>query len=134
MERVVTVSFPDIDLAYPLPLLIEAGVINDTQGEHELVVFHMTGTSSALDSSTIAGGRDVGATGVFESNLNGQKLTFIKVEGQIRDEQTNSLWNIFGQAIEGELTGEQLAPIVHADHFWFSWAAFRPDTIIFSAN
>ncbi len=132
MERVVTVSLDNVDLAYPLPILMEAGVINDTQDGQDLVVFHTEGTSSALDASSISSGRDVGATGVFDPNLNGQKLTFIHVNGQIRDEQTDSVWNIFGQAVEGELAGEQLTPIVHADHFWFSWAAFRPDTIIYS--
>ena len=132
MERVVTVSLDDIDLAYPLPILMEAGVINDTQGGHDLVVFHTEGTSSALDANSISGGRDVGATGVFDPNLDGRKLTFVSINGQIKDEQTNSVWNIFGQAVEGELTGQQLTSIIHADHFWFSWAAFRPDTIIYS--
>jgi hypothetical protein len=131
MERVITVSLDNIDIAYPLPILIEAGVINDMQNGRDLVVFHVPGTSSALDASTISGGRDVGATGVFDPNLDGQKLTFVKVDNQIRDQQTNSVWNIFGAAIEGPLAGKQLTPIIHADHFWFSWAAFRPDTIIY---
>jgi len=24
-----------------------------------------------------------------------------------------------------------LTKIVHADHFWFAWAAFKPDTLIY---
>ncbi|HIM63847.1 MAG TPA: DUF3179 domain-containing protein [Dehalococcoidia bacterium] len=27
--------------------------------------------------------------------------------------------------------GERLTKIVHADHFWFAWAAFKPDTLIY---
>lgn len=131
MERVITVSFDDFDIAYPLPILMELGVINDTQNGRDLVLFHQEGTSSALDASTIADGRDVGAAAVFDPTLDGRKLTFVKENGQFRDKQTNSRWNIFGLALQGPLTGQQLTPIIHADHFWFSWAAFRPDTIIY---
>jgi hypothetical protein len=68
-----------------------------------------------------------------KNHLDGQKQTFIKDGDVIMDEQSGSTWNIVGQAIEGPLAGEQLIPIVHGDHFWFSWAAFRPDTIIFGS-
>lgn len=133
MERVITVSPGDVDVAYPLTELVERGVINDTQGGQDLVVFHTGGTASALDTPIIAIGADVGATGVFDPNLNGQKLTFSKEGDKIVDDRTGSTWNILGQAIDGPLTGEALTPIVHFDHFWFSWAAFRPDTIIYGS-
>jgi hypothetical protein len=133
MARVVTVNLPGegLDLAYPLTILAEVGVINDRQGGQDLVVFHTPGTSSALDARDIAAGADVGATGVFDPNLNGQKLTFAREGDRIVDAQTGSAWNIFGQAVSGPLAGEALTRIVHADHFWFSWAAFRPDTLIY---
>jgi hypothetical protein len=63
--------------------------------------------------------------------VKGQKLTFFSEGDGFIDEQTNSTWNILGQATGGSLTGTQLTPIVHGDHFWFSWAAFKPDTIIY---
>ena len=132
MARVVTVSLNDVDAAYPLEILSEAGVIHDRQGEQDLVMFHVPGTASALDQGSIAGSRDVGATGVFDPNLNGQTLTFHREGTTFVDEQTGSVWNIVGQAVEGPLTGENLTPIIHADHFWFSWAAFRPDTVIYT--
>ena len=131
MARVVTISLPDIDLAYPLEILVESGVINDAQGGQDLIIFHTGGTASALGAKVIADAKDVGATGVFDPNLDGQKLTFFKDNDQIFDEETGSTWNILGQAIDGPLAGKHLTPIVHADHFWFSWAAFRPDTIIY---
>ncbi|MBV7332600.1 DUF3179 domain-containing protein [Chloroflexi bacterium TSY] len=131
MERVVTVSLEDVDLAYPLSILSEVQVINDEQDGQALAIFHKDGTSSALGTTVIANAEDVGATGVFDRNLDGQQLTFNADGELIQDEQTGSTWNILGQAIDGPLTGKQLAPIVHADHFWFSWAAFKPDTIIF---
>jgi hypothetical protein len=47
------------------------------------------------------------------------------------DAETGSTWNIVGQATAGPLAGTQLEPIIHGDHFWFSWAAFKPDTVIY---
>ncbi|MFQ5614781.1 MAG: DUF3179 domain-containing (seleno)protein [Anaerolineae bacterium] len=134
MARVVTVSLGETDVAYPLDILAEAGVINDSQAGQDLVVFHTSGTSSALGGPNIATAQDVGATGVFDPNLNGQKLTFNRNGDAIVDAETGSTWNILGQAIDGPLAGEQLTPIIHADHFWFSWAAFRPDTIIYGGQ
>lgn len=63
--------------------------------------------------------------------LKWQTLTLRMADGRIADEETGSVWNIFGQAIAGELDGLSLASIVKVDHFWFSWAAFHPDTHIF---
>ena len=131
MTRVVTLSLGEVDVAYPLAILAEAGVIHDRQGGQDLVLFHTGGTASALGARVIADAKDVGATAVYDPNLDGQKLTFSKVGETIVDAETGSTWNILGQAIDGPLTGQQLTPIVHADHFWFSWAAFRPDTIIY---
>ncbi len=132
VARVVTVSLPNgIDVAYPLDVLMAKGIINDTQGEQNLVVFHVGGTASALGAANIADGADVGATGVFDPVLDGRLLTFHKEGEAIIDNETGSTWNIVGQATAGELAGQQLARIIHGDHFWFSWAAFRPETIIY---
>jgi hypothetical protein len=131
MERVVTVSLDGVDVAYPLSVLSERQVINDHQGEQHLVVFYTAGTSSALGAATIADGADVGATGVFNPVVDDQSLTFKSEGGRIVDEQTGSHWNILGQAVDGPLAGNSLQPIIHGDHFWFAWAAFKPDTIIY---
>lgn len=133
VARVVTVALPNgIDVAYPLAVLFEQGVINDVQGEQPLAVFHVGGTASALGAPIIAEGEDVGATGVFDPMLDGRLLSFRKEGDAILDNETNSTWNIVGQAVDGELAGQQLTRIIHGDHFWFSWAAFRPETIIYT--
>ena len=132
-ERVITIAAEDIgiDVAYPLSVLTEAGVINDTQGETDIAVFHDPGTSSALGASQISEGDDVGAAGVYSPIVNGETLSFEKADNQIIDSQTGSVWNIHGVATDGELAGTQLEPIIHANHFWFAWAAFKPETIIY---
>lgn len=134
VARVVTLSFDDgIDIAYPVDLLREVHVINDQQNDHDLAIFWTPDTATALGASRIAEAADVGATGVFDPNIGGQKLTFaIDDEQHIVDEQTGSTWSITGRSVDGQLAGEQLTPIIHADHFWFAWAVFRPNTLIYA--
>ncbi len=130
-ERVVTVSINDVDVAYPLSILSEVSVIQDMQGGQDIIVFYTGGTASGLGARVIADAEDVGATGVFDPNLDGQKLTFTQEGDGFIDAETGSTWNILGQATDGPLAGQQLSPIIHGDHFWFSWAAFKPETIIY---
>ena len=133
MARVVTVSDGKYHNAYPVELLEKLRVIHHQLGNQAVVIFHQDGVSSALDTTRIANGDDVGATGVFVPLVGKQELTFIKERGFV-DEQTGSHWNIVGQAILGPLKGKQLERLVHADQFWFSWGAFRPDTLIYQVD
>jgi hypothetical protein len=131
MARVLTVDLNGEAVAYPYQVLQEDGVINDSIAGEEVVVFWQAGTASALNAAIIAQGEDVGAAATFSRVLDGQTLTF-SYDGQtITDDQTGSEWDVFGQAISGELAGSQLEPVVSVNHFWFSWAAFKPETRIF---
>lgn len=131
MARVTTVDLNGEAVAYPNEILQEVSVVNDTVGGVDIVVFWEPGVASALDDSDIASGVDVGTTAVYERQLDDQTLTFVTDGETITDDQTGSTWNILGQAVDGELAGAQLTPVVKVDHFWFSWAAFRPDTRIY---
>ncbi len=134
MERVVTLDLPDDAVAYPFTLLAERRVVADVRDGRPIVVFWTPGVTSALDGADIARSRDVGATGVFERSVDGRPLDFRPNPDDpatFLDEQTESVWNIFGAALSGPLAGTQLTPVVHADHFWFAWAAFQPDTVVF---
>jgi hypothetical protein len=131
MARVLTVDLNGEAVAYPYDVLQEQRVINDTAGGEEIVVFWTEGTASALDTRLIPEGREVGAAVAYSRSLEGQVLTFRAAGDQILDEQTGSQWNIFGQAVAGGLQGKQLTPVVSINHFWFSWAAFRPETRVY---
>jgi hypothetical protein len=122
-----------VAVAYPFSALAEAGVINDTVGETPVVALWQPGAVSALDASSIDQSRDVGMAALYSRVLNNQTLTFIVEDGQIRDEQTGSVWNVFGVAVAGELSGSQLETQRAAPHFWFAWAAFRPDTVLYGS-
>ena len=132
-ERVATVTIGEVDAAFPFSILEKETVVNYTVNGKDVVVFFKSGTTSALDKTSIRGSRDVGATGVFDAQVDGQNLTFAADSGDIVDAETGSVWNILGQAVEGPLTGEKLTPIVHANHFWFAWGAFKPNTLIYKS-
>ena len=131
MARVLTIDLNGEAVAYPYDVLSELNVVNDTVGGEEIVVFWAEGTASALDASQIPAGREVGAAVAYSRLLDGQTLTFKFADGKIFDEQTGSEWNILGQAIAGEWKGKQLTPVVSINHFWFSWAAFKPETRVY---
>jgi len=131
MERIVAMSSSQTSLAYPFTTLRRRRVMNDQMDGRPIVVFWAPGTASAVDAANIAGGRDVGSSGVFGRRAGGRTLTFEAAgDGLFRDRQTGSTWTIVGSAIAGPLTGTALEPIPHGNHFWFAWAAFKPDTKI----
>jgi hypothetical protein len=131
MARVLTVDLNGEAVAYPYDVLSELNVINDAVGGNNVVIFWIEGTASALDTSNISEGREVGSAVVYSRLLDNQVLDFEFKDGKILDTSTGSEWNIFGQAVAGELIGSQLEPVVSINHFWFSWAAFKPETRIY---
>jgi hypothetical protein len=134
MERVVTVELNGETVAYPFSRLIHSRVVNDVLGGTPLVVFHQGGTLSALDRAVIAASRDVGAAAAFDRSVDEKVLTFSLRGAQFIDDQTSSTWDILGRAIAGPLAGDRLRPLVSANHFWFAWAVFRPETRIWGRN
>ena len=55
--------------------------------------------------------------------------------GQIVDEATGSVWAVDGRAVEGPRQGERLVPVENAYvAFWFAWAAFHPNTDLWTPS
>ena len=127
MERVVAV---DVGAGWAVGFgdLDDDGVVNTTFEGVDFAVLWQKGASSALHRPSVSGGRDIGQTAVFDRRLGERALTFERRDGQFRDRETDSAWNLAGEAVSGPLAGERLTPIAHGNHFWFAWVAFRPDT------
>jgi hypothetical protein len=135
-ERVVTVGQGKDAVAFPFIELAKVGVVNEVVAGEPVVVFWAPGTASALDAASVDEGRDAGATGVFRPIAEGRMLTFERRGGAgaaITDRETGSSWSITGRATDGPLRGSTLESVVHGDHFWFAWAAFQPQTRIWTA-
>ncbi len=129
--RVVGIMDGGRALAIPTTVLRQQRVAEASLAGRPIVVWFEPGTASALDRERVASGRDVGATGVFEPVLDGRRLHFSPEKDGFIDQETRSRWNVLGLAVSGPLAGRSLTPVAHVDSFWFSWAAFRPTTMVF---
>ncbi len=132
--RVLVVRHGGAAVAVQLDTLSSAGVLPLDLGGVPVVALHLPGTATPIQNQQVAFGRDVGATGVFDPNVDGQALTFTRKPGAASsdgpgafiDDQTGSTWSILGRALDGPLAGAQLQPIEHIDTFWFAAAAYDP--------
>jgi hypothetical protein len=132
-ERVATVGAGEQAIAFAYPELSEVGVATATVDGEPVVVLWAPGTRSALDTGVMNEGHDVGTTGVYRPVVEGRALTFERLGPPgtpITDRETGSTWSITGVATDGPLEGTRLERLVSADHLWFSWAAFNPETRI----
>jgi hypothetical protein len=130
MQRVVGVRTDESARAWTLEAISGAqnAATNSTVGDIPVVLFWTEGQSSALESDTIAAGRDVGSVGVFSPVVDDATLTFSIVDGELIDDQTGSIWSITGEATAGELSGTRLERLPHLDTFWFAWSTYAPGT------
>ncbi len=111
-EPVLVVEQDGRARAYPLQILVWHEIVNDDFAGTPLAVTYCPLCNSAL---------------VFDRRLDGRALTFEAAgDGRFRDRQTASTWDITGRAVEGELRGRRLEPVIHDQQFWFAVAAFLP--------
>jgi len=136
-ERVITVGGPDRDaIAFAYSDLARSGVVAETIDGDPIVVLWSPGRASTFDGPVVGLGEEEGSAGVFDPVLDGRELTFdfIAPLGPVVDRETGSAWSVTGLATSGELAGAQLEPVLHGNHFWFSWAAFTPDTRVWEPD
>ncbi|MDH4363742.1 MAG: DUF3179 domain-containing protein, partial [Acidimicrobiia bacterium] len=126
--RIVGIDLPSGPQAVTYERLEQDRLVPLIDGDRRLVVWWQPGTVTALEGKTVASGRDVGTTGVFEAALDGQILSFEAVDGGFRDRETGSMWSALGVGTAGPLAGRQLTRVPSVDTFWFAWSAFQPDT------
>lgn len=133
-QRIVGVTINDETVAYTLEYIsgdaTAPRATNIEIGDTPVVVFWNPGQASALQSSALSDGRDVGTVGVFAATVAGRVLTFHGTSEGFSDDQTSSTWNSGGLATSGTLAATQLERIRHLDTFWFAWATYSPDTVL----
>jgi len=109
----------DQQKAYPFSRLDGKPVVNDTFNGLDLVIVSDLPERLAIP---------------YERRVDGQNLTFRVSSTQpfaMKDDQTQTTWNIKGEATSGPLAGSRLKQIPAHNAFWFAWAAFWPQTLVF---
>jgi hypothetical protein len=130
-ERVLASNINGYLIAYPFSVLQKVYVVNDQIGELSVAVFWQQGANSTQDQANIDDSKDVGMAMLFSRVVDGRVLTFYYANGRIWDEETQSQWNILGQAVSGTLMGNQLVPYSAYPYFWFAWSANYPNSDIY---
>jgi hypothetical protein len=74
---------------------------------------------------------DTASFHVFNRMVNGQVLQFDrkKLDANLKDVNTQSLWTPLGICVEGPLKGQQLQQVQAYQEFWHSWRTFHPHTL-----
>ncbi len=136
MERVVGVAVNGTNKAYPFSVISQERAVNDVvAGEPVLVVWGSEGTASALDSPEIPEGRSVGAGLAYLRTVDGRVLAFdAQGDDTFKDRETDSTWDLLGNATAGPLSGTKLTPAVHTNHLWFAWAAFNQGSPVYTGS
>jgi hypothetical protein len=105
--------------AYPFSKLSGKPVVNDQINGRDVVIVSELSAKLAIP---------------YDRSVNGQLLNFTLSSTnsfQMTDNETNSVWNIKGEAVSGSLAGAKLKQIPAYNAFWFAWSVFWPSTQIF---
>jgi hypothetical protein len=136
VERILGLEIGETVIAFSFSALGEQLVTETVIEGQPVVVFWKSGTRSALDLEKIALSRDIGSAAAFDPTVNGEVLTFTfdTEANTFRDTGTGSSWSLLGRALNGPLAGTQLRGLNGENGLWFSWAAFRPETLIYAPD
>jgi Protein of unknown function (DUF3179) len=103
--------------AYVLNQIESSKIINDKVGNKSIVLFSLYPRMVRAYVPIIHD-----QTLDFQYNATANKIT---------DKQTGSEWNFDGLAVNGLMKGKQLTRLPFDEGFWFEWAAFHPQTMIY---
>ncbi len=131
MERVLGVNDNNDTVIFPFSYLNTRPLVQTRVGDLDLLIISKLGMASSVDDRKISQSKDVLAAVAFSRTVQGRLLDFELKGNVIKDKQTHSTWNLFGQAVSGELKGIQLKQVDRGVYFSFVWLNFYPDSIIF---
>ena len=116
-EIVVGLENGKMNKAYKLQDIEKLKVINDQLNNKSVTLFSLYPLM----------------TRVFDSSLEGQTLIFQYnfTNNSFIDEQTASQWNFDGKSFNAPLKGKQLSRLPFDEGYWFEWAAFHPETLVY---
>jgi hypothetical protein len=91
---------------------------------------------SVLSGATVVFWDDSAEAAIaFSTEVEGQRLTFEATETGFLDAETGSEWRLDGLAVSGPLAGRVLEPVVGSFvSFWFAWASFYPETVVWNGR
>mgnify|MGYP002402399753 CR=1 FL=1 len=110
----------------------------DNEGQYKAYILHQIESTKIINDKV--GNKSIVLISLYPRMvrayspiINSQTLDFQydATTNKIFDKQTGSQWNFDGIAVNGQLKGKQLTRLPFDEGFWFSWAAFHPQTRIY---
>ena len=114
-EVILGFNLGNVSKAYPQAAVESATLVNDSVGDTKILL------ASLFPGNARA----------FDRMAGGQILEFEYSDGRIIDTASGSVWNYDGLAVSGTLQGQQLSRLPIEPGFWFEWAAFHPQTLLY---
>jgi hypothetical protein len=119
-ELVVGIINDDVSAAYPVAALQKQNPIIDKVGGTPLLIVM---------------GEDGKSIRAFKRTVEGQEREFFLKPSSsplrlIDDKGTE--WDFTGTALNGTLTGKQLARIAALKDYWFDWKTYNPKTLVYT--
>lgn len=105
--------------AYRLSDMAEREIINDFIGDSPVLIFCDRQAQLAL---------------AFSRTVNGRTLEFELDELYIKDRASDSRWDLEGTSQQDNGFGGNLTHIPCFKVYWFAWAAFYPDTLVYKSS
>ncbi|MBX9688636.1 MAG: DUF3179 domain-containing protein [Candidatus Obscuribacterales bacterium] len=118
-EIVLGLRLKSMQRAYPYKTLARIGAVNELLDDLPVTVLY------AANSKTAA---------AYDARLGNKILRFTSDKGGFRDNLTNSLWNIDGVCIDGELKGCKLQKLTFTQSRWYGWSALFRESSIFAVQ
>jgi len=122
-QHVIGLRIGDQAKAYPFSVLNEEPIVNDVLADTPVAVFFHRWSAAGA---------------VFDRRLGDRILTFRLADDAesdkfiVLDEETGTRWlGLTGKAVDGPLAGERLTAIPVTRVFWFGWADYYPDTLLY---
>jgi len=117
-EVVLAIEAENTFKAYPLSNMGEREVINDVISKNPILIVYDRESQLTLAFSRIVNGR------ALEFELDSSN-------SYIKDCVSDSRWDFEGTAYQGKYEGKNLTPIPSFKAYWFAWAVFHPDTLVY---
>ena len=133
MERVLGIVIDKQVIVFPFSFLNKQSLVQSKINESEILVINARGMVSPVDKKSIKDSKNVLAAAAYSRVVDGQVLEFELVNEKIIDKQTQSTWNMFGEAVEGKLKSKRLSQIDRGVYFAFVWLDFYPHTKIINS-
>ena len=122
-DEVLGLSIDEVDKAYPVDVLREERLINDTVGDTQVVVVASSNSSAAR----------VYARSGRQFTVPDSEIS-IGLPATLLDE-VGTVWRVTEDALVSTAdASETLGRIYSQISFWFGWFAFHPETVLYAAE